>query len=515
MKNDEYVYKEPTLEELQREKAIKILTDEEIELGITTDDSVKMYLREIGNIKLLDVDYQKTLADKAANGDALAKNKLVESNLRLVVSVARRYINTSNIPFLDLIQEGNIGLMKAADKFDISKGCAFSTYATWWIRQAITRYIADNARTIRIPVHTHEQLFRLNKTRKKLYDKFNREPTNEELAIELNIPIDKVLELFTFGQDMISLDTPVGEESDSFLGDFIEDINSENPEEEAIKASLRDMADNMLNTLTIREKEVIKLRFGFYNDKCYTLTEVGEKYNLTRERVRQIEAKALRRLNIRSLGQTSMADRKKISNTKEISIYKLFSKFSKDEIDEAIDKLSLDEKGLLDRSFGIGYKRFNILKLEDAEKIMLYQIIYKLRESLNAKTPYKRSVDDSKEDDYKDDVKEEISSYNEKSEAIIKRYDLVCDLLSPYDEFNIIAAELPKIKILVLALSSYYNLNDKKISEVLNISIDEVADIKLETDPVYKLKIANMFERSWVDSSSPDTMKTIYEIQKK
>ena len=271
------------LEELSNSKDVKI------------SDPVRMYLKEIGRINLLSSDEEFEYAKLAEQGDEYAKNMLAESNLRLVVSIAKRYVGRGML-FLDLIQEGNIGLMKAVDKFDPSKGYKFSTYATWWIRQAITRAIADQARTIRIPVHMVETINKLARVQRQLTQELNREPTDEELAKKIGISVEKVREVYKISQDPVSLETPIGEEDDSHLGDFIKDERTMSPEEYATIEMLKEELSGVLLTLTEREEKVLRLRFGLDDGQCRTLEEVGQVFNVTRERIRQIEAKALRKL---------------------------------------------------------------------------------------------------------------------------------------------------------------------------------------------------------------------------
>lgn len=263
--------------------------------NLSINDPVRMYLKEIGRISLLSLEEELELSKRIEEGDEEAKSLLAESNLRLVVSIAKRYVGR-NLSFLDLIQEGNIGLMKAVDKFDSSKGYKFSTYATWWIRQAITRAIADQAKTIRVPVHMVETINKLKRVQRQLTLDLDREPTEEELSKELGIPEDKVREIIKISLDPLSLETPIGEEEDSHLGDFVKDENSLSPEEYAINEVLKDEISELLLTLTEREEQVIKLRFGLVDGTCRTLEEVGTIFGVTRERIRQIEAKALRKL---------------------------------------------------------------------------------------------------------------------------------------------------------------------------------------------------------------------------
>ncbi len=263
--------------------------------GVNVDDPVRMYLREIGKIPLLTYEEEIELAEKVLNGDEDAKQKLAESNLRLVVSIAKKYVGRGML-FLDLIQEGNMGLIKAVEKFDYTKGYKFSTYATWWIRQAITRAIADQARTIRIPVHMVETINKLIRTSRHLLQQLGREPTPEEIAKELEIPVEKVVEIQKIAQDPVSLETPIGEEDDSHLGDFIQDEDSPAPQDSVAYTLLREQLEEVMSTLTPREAKVLKLRFGLEDGKARTLEEVGKEFMVTRERIRQIEAKALRKL---------------------------------------------------------------------------------------------------------------------------------------------------------------------------------------------------------------------------
>ena len=266
-----------------------------VQEGLAIDDPVRMYLKEIGRVPLLDNDQELVLAEKMAEGDENAKQELVKANLRLVVSIAKRYVGKGMF-FLDIIQEGNLGLMKAVDKFDYRKGYKFSTYATWWIRQAITRAIADQARTIRIPVHMVETIHRVSKYSRQLLQENGREATAEEIAEKMGTSADKVREIMKIAQDPVSLETPIGEEEDSHLGDFIPDEDSPAPAEAASYALLREQLNEVLHTLTPREEQVLKLRFGLVDGRSRTLEEVGKEFNITRERIRQIEAKALRKL---------------------------------------------------------------------------------------------------------------------------------------------------------------------------------------------------------------------------
>lgn len=262
---------------------------------MSVNDNVRMYLKEIGKISLLSLDEEQELSKRIVSGDEEAKKILAESNLRLVVSIAKRYVGRGLL-FLDLIQEGNIGLMKAVDKFDYDKGFKFSTYATWWIRQAITRALADQARTIRVPVHMVETINKLARVERQMALDLNREPTDSELAKKMNLPLDKIVEIRRISQDPVSLETPIGEEDDSHLGDFLADERTMGPEEYTDYTMLKEELKEVLETLTKREEEVLELRFGLYDGTCHTLEEVGKKFGVTRERIRQIEAKALRKL---------------------------------------------------------------------------------------------------------------------------------------------------------------------------------------------------------------------------
>lgn len=263
--------------------------------GISIDDPVKVYLKEIGRVPLLTPEEEIELAERMAQGDPYARKRLSEANLRLVVSIAKRYVGRG-MQFLDLIQEGNLGLIKAVEKFDHTKGFKFSTYATWWIRQAITRAIADQARTIRIPVHMVETINKVKKVSSQLLHKNGHDPTAEEIAAELDMPIDKVREIMRVAQEPVSLETPIGEEEDSHLGDFIEDSDAPAPADAASHTLLKEQLEDVLSTLTPREKKVLELRFGLEDGRNRTLEEVGKEFNVTRERIRQIEAKALRKL---------------------------------------------------------------------------------------------------------------------------------------------------------------------------------------------------------------------------
>ncbi len=263
--------------------------------GINIDDPVKVYLKEIGRVPLLSADEEVELAVRMAQGDEAARKRLSEANLRLVVSIAKRYVGRG-MQFLDLIQEGNLGLIKAVEKFDHTKGFKFSTYATWWIRQAITRAIADQARTIRIPVHMVETINKVKKVNSLLLHKNGHEPSSEQIAAELDMPVDKVREIMRVAQEPVSLETPIGEEEDSHLGDFIPDDDAPAPSDVASHTLLREQLGEVLSTLTPREEKVLKLRFGLEDGRSRTLEEVGKEFNVTRERIRQIEAKALRKL---------------------------------------------------------------------------------------------------------------------------------------------------------------------------------------------------------------------------
>ena len=263
--------------------------------SVNIEDPVRMYLKEIGKVPLLTADEEIELAKRMENGDEDAKKRLAEANLRLVVSIAKRYVGRGML-FLDLIQEGNLGLIKAVEKFDYRKGFKFSTYATWWIRQAITRAIADQARTIRIPVHMVETINKLVRVSRQLLQELGREPTPEEIADKMDIPVERVREIIKISQEPVSLETPIGEEEDSHLGDFIQDDNVPVPAEAAAFTLLKEQLDEVLGTLTEREQKVLRLRFGLKDGRARTLEEVGKEFNVTRERIRQIEAKALRKL---------------------------------------------------------------------------------------------------------------------------------------------------------------------------------------------------------------------------
>ena len=274
---------------------VEILSDEDITKDVNINDPVRMYLKEIGRISLLSPDEEAKLSIRVSEGDEDAKRELAESNLRLVVSIAKRYVGRGLL-FLDLIQEGNIGLMKAVEKFDYGKGFKFSTYATWWIRQAITRALADQARTIRVPAHMVETINKMARIQRQMTLELNREPTEEELAAKMNVSVEKVRDVMKISQDPVSLDTPIGEEEDSHFGDFVPDRTSMSPEEYATNEILKEQIKEVLKTLQKREQEVLELRFGLLDGTCYTLEEVGKRFNVTRERIRQIEAKALRKL---------------------------------------------------------------------------------------------------------------------------------------------------------------------------------------------------------------------------
>ena len=271
--------------------------------GLAIDDPVRMYLKEIGKIPLLTPEREMYLAEQISYGNKEAKDELIEANLRLVVSIAKRHVG-KGMYFLDLIQEGNLGLIKAVEKFDYQKGYKFSTYATWWIRQAITRAIADQARTIRIPVHMVETIHKVSRKARELLQEYGREPTTDEIAKALDMTPEKVREIMKIAQDPVSLETPIGEEEDSHLGDFVEDNDSPAPSDSASYSLLREQLCNILHTLTPREEQVIKLRFGLEDGRPRTLEEVGKKFEITRERIRQIEAKALRKLRHPSRSKT-------------------------------------------------------------------------------------------------------------------------------------------------------------------------------------------------------------------
>ena len=278
---------------LDDEDEVEIIDDVDVLEGVSTEDPVRMYLKEIGNVPLLTTEQEVELAKRVEAGDEEAKKQLTEANLRLVVSIAQKSVGRG-MPFLDLIQEGNMGLMKAVDKFDYTKGYKFSTYATWWIRQAITRAIADQARTIRIPVHMVETINKTLRMTRTLLQELGREPTPEEVAERLNVSVSRVREVLKISRDPVSLDTPIGEEDDSHLGDFIEDDSALSPADSAAFSMLRAELATALESLTDRERQVVKLRFGLEDGRARTLEEVGKEFNVTRERIRQIEAKALR-----------------------------------------------------------------------------------------------------------------------------------------------------------------------------------------------------------------------------
>ena len=320
---------EPELSDLSEEEE---LSDEELEITVDNvdafaDDSVRLYLREIGKIPLLTPEEEAELADRIVKGDKAAKDKMVESNMRLVVSIAKRY-GGRGLDFLDLIQEGNTGLLRAVDKFDPAKGFKFSTYATWWIRQAITRAIADQARTIRVPVHMVETINKLIRTSRHLLQQLGREPSPEEIAKEMEIPVEKVMEIQKIAQDPVSLETPIGEEDDSHLGDFIQDDDSPAPQDAAAYTMLKEQLEEVMNTLTPREEQVIKLRFGLYDGRSRTLEEVGKQFQITRERIRQIEKKTLQKLSSASK-----------ENNKEVSRYNQLSILWKIELKNLLIKL--------------------------------------------------------------------------------------------------------------------------------------------------------------------------------
>ena len=285
---DDFEEEEPDIEDLEEVEDIKV-DDVNFNVldGVNVDDPVRMYLREIGKIPLLTYEQELELAKKVLEGDEDAKKKLSESNLRLVVSIAKKYVGRGML-FLDLIQEGNMGLIKAVEKFDYTKGYKFSTYATWWIRQAITRAIADQARTIRIPVHMVETINKLIRTSRLLLQRLGREPSPEEIAEELEMPVERVMEIQKIAQDPVSLETPIGEEDDSHLGDFIQDEDSPAPQDAAAYTMLKEQLEEVMNTLTPREAKVLKLRFGLEDGKARTLEEVGKEFDVTRERIRQI-----------------------------------------------------------------------------------------------------------------------------------------------------------------------------------------------------------------------------------
>ena len=280
---------------LDDEDEVEIIDDVDVLEGVSTEDPVRMYLKEIGNVPLLTTEQEVELAKRVEAGDEEAKKQLTEANLRLVVSIAKKYVGRG-MPFLDLIQEGNMGLMKAVDKFDYTKGYKFSTYATWWIRQAITRGIADTGRTIRVPVHMVETINKTLRMTRTLLQELGREPTPEEVAERLNVSVSRVREVLKISRDPVSLDTPIGEEDDSHLGDFIQDDSALSPADSAAFSMLRAELATALESLTDRERQVVKLRFGLEDGRARTLEEVGKEFNVTRERIRQIEAKALRKL---------------------------------------------------------------------------------------------------------------------------------------------------------------------------------------------------------------------------
>ncbi len=285
----------PSREDLEVVEEERLADTDDLSEGVNVNDPVRMYLKEIGKIPLLTMEEETELAKKMAEGDEAAHNKMIEANLRLVVSIAKRFVGRG-LPLLDLIQEGNLGLIKAVGKFDYTKGYKFSTYATWWIRQAISRAIADHARTIRIPVHMVETMNRVSRATHELVQELGRDPSAAEIAQRLDIPVERVEEAMRASQDPISLETPVGEEDDSHLGDFIQDEDASEPADAASFAMLREQLAGVLKTLTPREEKVLRLRYGLEDGKMHTLEEVGAQFDVTRERIRQIEAKALRKL---------------------------------------------------------------------------------------------------------------------------------------------------------------------------------------------------------------------------
>ena len=285
----------PSQEDLELVEEEKLVDTSEMSENMSVNDPVRMYLKEIGKIPLLTTEEEAELAKKMADGDEEAHNQMVEANLRLVVSIAKRYVGRG-LPLLDLIQEGNLGLIKAVGKFDYTKGYKFSTYATWWIRQSISRAIADHARTIRIPVHMVETINRVSRASHELVQELGRDPSSDEIAKKLNMPVERVEEIMRAAQEPISLETPVGEEDDSHLGDFIQDEEASEPADAAAYAMLREQLAGVLKTLTPREEKVLCLRYGLTDGKMHTLEEVGAEFDVTRERIRQIEAKALRKL---------------------------------------------------------------------------------------------------------------------------------------------------------------------------------------------------------------------------
>ena len=287
---DKYAELESEIEQMMSSEEI-----EKMQEGLAIDDPVRMYLKEIGQVPLLEAEKEHELAERMMNGDEHAKNMIVQANLRLVVSIAKKHVG-KGMAFLDLIQEGNLGLMKAVDKFDYSKGFKFSTYATWWIRQAITRAIADQARTVRIPVHMVETIHKVSRVSRNLLQELGREPTPEEIAAEIGMTPEKVRDTMKYALEPVSLETPIGEEEDSHLGDFIPDEDSPAPSDAASYTLLKEQLNEVLHTLTPREEQVLKLRFGLLDGKTRTLEEVGKEFDITRERIRQIEAKALRKL---------------------------------------------------------------------------------------------------------------------------------------------------------------------------------------------------------------------------
>ena len=287
---DKYAELESEIEQMMSSEEI-----EKMQEGLAIDDPVRMYLKEIGQVPLLEAEREHELAERMMNGDEHAKNMIVQANLRLVVSIAKKHVG-KGMAFLDLIQEGNLGLMKAVDKFDYSKGFKFSTYATWWIRQAITRAVADQARTVRIPVHMVETIHKVSRVSRNLLQELGREPTPEEIAAEIGMTPEKVRDTMKYALEPVSLETPIGEEEDSHLGDFIPDEDSPAPSDAASYTLLKEQLNEVLHTLTPREEQVLKLRFGLLDGKTRTLEEVGKEFDITRERIRQIEAKALRKL---------------------------------------------------------------------------------------------------------------------------------------------------------------------------------------------------------------------------
>ena len=477
---------------------IKIKYEVEIDDYIknsNAQDGIEWYLKEIGKISLLSLDEELALSKRIEEGDEEAKKTFIESNLRLVVSIAKRYIG-KGLPFLDLIQEGNIGLIKAVDKFDVTLGFKFSTYATWWIKQAIARAIADKAKTIRVSVNMGENINKLKKIQSQMTLELNREPTEEELAKKMGTNKEKIREIFQISQDPLSLETPISEEDDRFLGDIVKDEFSISPEEYAINEVLKDEIEEVLRTLTPREEEILKLRFGFKGGTCHTLEEVGNMFGVTRERIRQIEAKALRKLRHPSRSRKlkgylveynqysdgpskNIKQSKKYTNVKEKekdkmpklkSIYELFNNYTKEQINEVLSKLSEEERNLIKLRYGDDLDNPVSTKLTNEQNAKFYSsLVPKMRKILlNSNTKNEETEEKTKDCDIKSSSIESKKSH--KKEVNSNTTGEISTTFASNDKEQVQSKLIPKEESILLVKNENNNeINKEDYIKILEL----------------------------------------------